>query len=622
MLEIAGVVVLGIAAQWIAWRTRIPAILPLILTGLLVGPIADYFIGFKIIDPLFSEIDPHSDEGHFFHEKSYRGLFAGETLFYFVSLAIGIILFEGGLTLNRKEFKGVGSSIIKLISLGSAVTFFGAGIATHYIMGLNWTISFLFAGLIIVTGPTVIAPILRNVPLTRNTATILKWEGILIDPVGALVAVLVYNFITSGENGQEFTIHAITSFFKILIIGTALGFSAAYGLYIAIKNHWIPHYLLNVVTLALVMGVFVLSDELAHESGLLTVVVMGMALGNLNVPHLKEILYFKESLSVLLIAALFILLSANMEMEQLLLLGGSAALLFAVVVFILRPLAVFLSTIGSELSTNEKLFISWVGPRGIVAAGIASLFGIKLTQEGYPGAEMITPLVFMIVLGTVLLNATTARMIAGMLGVTMEKSDGILIIGAHKAARLMAKYLQDNNRHVVVLDSSEEKIKQAQAEGLEVIQSSVYSEDLEENYELLDMGYLLAMTGSNDVNQFACDKFGDTFGENGTYRLISSTELASKADTSELSIISKQDDYINFQEAARDHPEVHEYHVESAEQFEEVMQILNKHRKSVPFLVKGSNGLMEIVGDNFDVETVLAEGGEVVYIGKKIETVA
>ena len=398
MIEFAGIIVLGIFAQWLAWRSKVPAILPLILIGLLVGPISTLFTedGLKFIEPIYNQ-------------ETDSGLFPGQSLFYFVSLAIGVILFEGGLTLKLKEIQGVGPAIGKLITVGSIVTFIGGGLAAHFIMNLNWNIAFLFAGLIIVTGPTVIAPILQNIPLTRNVATVLKWEGILIDPIGALVAVLVFEFINSAE-GMQFTSVALITFFQIVLIGLALGSLAALTLRELINRHMVPHYLLNVFTLALVLMVFVLSDVLAHESGLLTVVVMGMVLGNLETRYIKEILNFKESLSVLLISILFILLAANIHLEDLRLLQNWRVLvLFLVIILVLRPIGVFYSTRRSDLNFNEKTFISWVGPRGIVAAGIASLFGLKLMIKDIPQAEYITPLVFMVVLGTVLLNATTAR---------------------------------------------------------------------------------------------------------------------------------------------------------------------------------------------------------------------
>ena len=390
-------------------------------------------------------------------------LFPGEGLYYFVSLAISIILFEGGLTLKRSEIKNVGPVITKLITLGSAVTFFGAAVLAHHLFSLSWDLCFLFSGLIIVTGPTVITPILRNIPLKRDVSTVLKWEGILIDPIGALVAVLVYEFISvGGEAG--FTKTAFIEFGKIVLFGTTFGFTFAHALTFAINKKFIPHYLLNVVSLSVVLLVFVESEIFAHESGLLAVVVMGMVIGNSKLDNIKELLYFKESLSVLLISILFILLAANISYEDLMLLyRWETIALFLAVVLVVRPLAVFASSHGSKLKLNEKMFISWVGPRGIVAAGIASLFGSKLRVEGVEGAEYITPLVFMIVLGTVLLNATTARLFAKVSGVFLKKSEGILIIGASKVSRLIAQYLIDNGRHVVLVDSNQNNVSEAES---------------------------------------------------------------------------------------------------------------------------------------------------------------
>src|SRR5690606_34796186 len=261
-----------------------------------------------------------------------------------------------------------------------------------------------------------------------------------------------------------------------------------------LNRKWVPHYLINVFSLAAVLGVFILADVFAHESGLLAVVVMGMVLGNSKSPYLKELLYFKESLSVLLISILFILLAADINFEDLLLIyNWNTVILFAVVVFVLRPIGVFLSTQGSNLELNEKLFISWVGPRGIVAAGIASLFGLKLAENGVTDAEYITPLVFMIVLGTVILNATTARMFAKVVGVFLTKSEGILIIGASKLPRLLAHYLEKNGRHVVLIDSNQDNIAKATELGLEAMNTNIYSDKLLDNIELNDMGFLLAL---------------------------------------------------------------------------------------------------------------------------------
>lgn len=609
MTELAGIIILGILAQWFAWRIKVPAILPLILIGLLVGPLSTLWTadGQKLLEPLYNP-------------ETGKGLFPGQYLFYFVSLSIGIILFEGGLTLKKKEIQGVGPTIVRLISVGSLVTFLGGALAARYLMELPWTISFLFSALIIVTGPTVIAPILQNVPLNRNVATILKWEGILIDPIGALAAVLVFEFIVSSEGTLAFTSHALTEFFRIILIGLALGFISAHILYQIIKREWIPHYLLNVFTLASVLAVFVFSDALAHESGLLSVVIMGMVLGNLEVPRLSEILYFKESMSVLLISMLFILLSANIDMADLQILNDwRCAALFGVVILVLRPIGVFISSRDSELNFNEKIFISWVGPRGIVAAGIASLFGIKLMADGVPYANYITPLVFMTVLGTVLLNATTARILAKLLKVTQETSAGILIIGANKAARIIAKYLQSQNRHVVLVDSNERNIRKAKEMGLEGFLANVYTDDLRDHFELLDIGYILAMTGNQDVNEYALKKYRKIFGEKGMYRLLSPEELLlDKASLPKEGIFSYSDDFLNLNEVVREYDTWYEVEIQSKAQFLKVYNALSKQPKSVPLFIKDKTGNIDPIP--YDVENVEITGGEkIVYLGQKVE---
>lgn len=604
MLELAGIIILGIIAQWFAWKFKIPAILPLILIGLFVGPISTLISedGTKWLEPVWN---------------GTQGLFPGERLFNFVSLAISIILFEGGLTLKKEEILNVGPAIMKLISLGSLITFLGGGIAAHFIFYLTWEISFLFSALIIVTGPTVIAPILRNIPLKKDVSAVLKWEGILIDPLGALVAVLVFEFI-SVEHGYEYTKDALIEFGKIVIIGISIGFTSAYALYYSIKNNIIPHYLLNVLTLAWVLAVFVLSDLFAHESGLLSVVVMGMILGNMKVHELKEILYFKESLSILLISILFILLSANINLEDMMLLyRWETIVLFAIVVFVLRPLGVFLSTTNSGLKFNEKLFISWVGPRGIVAAGIASLFGLKLIMKGEPDAEYITPLVFMIVLGTVLLNATTARLFAKIAGVFLKSSNGIIMIGASNFARLIAVYLKKNNRRVVLIDSNTENVKKAKLVGLEAIEGNVYSEELLEDIELNDIGFLLALTGSASVNKYAIEKFTPIFGENGAFRLISTDEMKEGSIKPTENLFTDKDDYINLIEVVRDFPLVNEIIVNSQNHYNSLVKEIYNSPYAIPLFLKDNLGTIHIIS-SINKSLKIEKGNTLIYIGKTI----
>ncbi|MDO6743900.1 sodium:proton antiporter [Tenacibaculum soleae] len=606
MIELAGIIILGILAQWFAWKFKIPAILPLIIIGLFVGPIAAEFFnddGSKWIEPVWN---------------GKKGLFPGEGLYYFVSLAISIILFEGGLTLRREEIKNIGPVITKLITLGSSITFFGAGIIAHYTFNLSWELSFLFAGLIIVTGPTVITPILRNIPLKKDVSAVLKWEGILIDPIGALVAVLVFEFISVG-GGAGFTQTALLEFLKILLFGTTFGFTFAHALIFIINKKWVPHYLLNVVSLSTVLLVFVESEIFAHESGLLAVVVMGMVLGNSKLKNLKEILYFKESLSVLLISILFILLAANMNIEELMLLyRWETLLLFALIVFVIRPLAVFVSAYNSNLKINEKLFISWVGPRGIVAAGIASLFGSKLLKQGVAGAEYITPLVFMIVLGTVLLNATTARLFAKMIGVFLKKSNAIMIIGASDMARLIAVYLKKNNRRVVIIDSNKDNIEKAKNEGLESFQVNIYDDNLTDNIEFNDVGYLLSVTGSDSINKYAISNFSNTFGEQGAYRLASSQEIITKEYENKAQLFTIKDDYLNLMDTVREFPEIHETLVNSIEEYKKKINEIYAELKSIPILMKNKNNEILLISE-FEKKVTTIENWKLVYLGKELQ---
>lgn len=604
MLEFAAIIILGVIAYWVAWKFKIPAILPLILIGLTVGPLSTFITsdGTQWIQPVWD---------------GTRGLFPGERLFNFVSLAISIILFEGGLTLKKDEILHVGPVIGKLITVGSLVTFTGGGIAAHYIFNLSWEISFLFSALIIVTGPTVIGPILRNIPLKKDVSAVLKWEGILIDPIGALVSVLVFEFISVGH-GYEYTKEAFVEFAKIVIIGLSIGFTSAYALYYSFKFKIVPHYLLNVVTLASVLLVFVLSDLFAHESGLLAVVIMGMVLGNMNVAELKEILYFKESLSILLISILFILLAANISIDDLLLLYTWETLyLFLIVVFILRPIGVFLSTYNSKLKFNEKIFISWVGPRGIVAAGIASLFGLKLEMQGELGAHYITPLVFMIVLGTVLLNATTARSFAKLVGVFLKTSDGIMIIGASNFSRLIANYLKNNGRRVVLVDNNTGHIEKAHNLGLEAILGDIYADELFTDIELNDIGYLLALTGGGSVNEFALEKYTTTFGEEGSFRIMTTEELKEGIHTSNEHLFTDKDDYLNLSEIVRDFPIVNEVILNSPEHYKKLLEEINNEPQSVPLFLKANNGVIQIIA-SLDEAYKIEKGNVLIYIGKTI----
>lgn len=611
MFELSGVIILGVFAQWLAWRVKLPAILPLILMGLLVGPISTFWTsdGHKLINPIYDA-------------STGRGLFPGQYLFHFVSLAIAIILFEGSLTLKRQEIRQVGPVIINLISIGSLVTFLGGGVAVHLIVGLNWSMSFMFSSLIVVTGPTVIAPILRNMPLNRNVAAVLKWESILISPVGALCAVLVYEFILSTEGGLAFTSHASINFIQIVLTGLAMGAIGAYSLYQFIKQEMGPHYLLNVFTLAYVLGMFVLSNFTVNNSGLLTVVVMGTVMANLDVPRLKEILAFKGNVTILLISVLFILLAAKINLSDLDLITHNPAtgLLFVVVMLVLRPLSVFLSTLRSTLSFKEKIFISFVGPRGIVAAGIASLMGLNLTEKGVPSAEYITPLVLMIVVGSVLWVALTVRPLAKGLGMIQTSSGRVLVIGASLAARLIAKYLHEHQQQAVLVDINEANITKAQESGLQAFVANLYTDDLSDKIELTGVSTLLALTSNPELNNFAVRRYKKEIGEAGVYRILTPDELLKeKSLRPQYGLFSYTDDFLNLNEVARDFPKIHELPLTGAIALRRATQEMGVEQKSIPLFIKDANGEIRFLPANLDdLKLNEEEIIHLVYLGRNV----
>jgi len=295
------------------------------------------------------------------------------------------------------------------------------------------------------------------------------------------------------------------------------------------------------------------------------------------------------------------------------------AALFAIVVFVVRPLGVFLSTHGSTLKFNEKLFISWVGPRGIVAAGIASLFGSKLLQKGVPGAEYITPLVFMIVLGTVLLNATTARLFAKAIGVFLKNSEGVLIVGASKLSRLIGNYLKTNGRHVVLIDNNDNNISKSKSLGLEALSTNIYSDILEDNLELSDVGYLMALTGNDEINKYAINKFKKQFGENGSFRIVSDDEVASRESDPEEGLFSYTHNYNKLCDIAKQFPNINEIEISNEESLKKITDLINNDENSIPLFIKNELGELTIYRPSQAEDYVAGDNYKMVYLGKAID---
>ncbi len=497
MIIIAGVLATGVLCQWIAWRIKLPAIIPLLAAGIIAGPL--------VLDLLH----PREELGNLF--------------FPVVSLSVAIILFEGALTLDFREVRHVVGPVQRLIVIGALITWFGGALTAHYIKGINWDLALLFGALIVVTGPTVIAPILRNVRPTHSVASVLRWEGIIIDPVGATLAVLVFDFIAADQGSGLGS--SVGGFFTIAAVGTALGLLGSAVLYLLLRHYLIPDYLRDATVLATVTLVFAFSDNLASESGLLAVTVMGIALANTRLKQLREVWYFKEKLSILLISTLFILLAANFTQENLALLDWRSFVVLAVVMLVLRPLSVQVSMLGSSLTWQERLFISWVGPRGIVAAAVSSLFAFELVDEmGYAEAEVIVPLTFLIIVGTVLIQGSTAKLLARYLGVSEGEPQGFLLMGVTPFSVALAHVLENEGFTVRMIDTNWNAVRQARMDGLEVEHGNILSEFVESDLDLSGIGRLLALTRNDEANSLACQHMEEEFGSSEVYQLPPRTQ--------------------------------------------------------------------------------------------------
>ncbi|MEZ5547570.1 MAG: sodium:proton antiporter [Pseudomonadales bacterium] len=497
-LTIAFIGIACLLCQWLAWRIKLPAILFLLLTGIFLGP------GINWLNP---------DQ------------LLGDLFFPLVSLSVAIILFEGSLTLKFTEIKGLANVVRRLVSVGALITCGIAAIACHSLLDFSWPMSLLMGSLVVVTGPTVVIPMLRSVRPNRRIANVLRWEGIMIDPIGALLAVLVYESIISLGTGDDLT-HTFYLFFQILLAGGLIGCATGYALGLILRFRLLPSYLHNLGTIALVLMAFTLSNTMAEESGLLCVTIMGVWLANMRDVNVEDILSFKENLSILLISGLFILLAARIEFADLALLGWPALVLLLIMQFVARPLAVACSTFKSDLSWKERALISWIGPRGIVAAAVSAFFALRLESAGFTEAKLLVPLTFIIIIGTVVLQSTTSRILARLLQVDEPSPRGFLVVGANDVACALATALKDVGFNVLLTDTSWENISAARMKGFNTFYGNPVSEYADTHLDLVGIGRLLALSPQRDFNAVACMRYRPEFGEHNLFSISIISERA------------------------------------------------------------------------------------------------
>ncbi len=492
IIGLAGIIALGIFAQWIAWRLKFPSILFLLIFGFIAGPVT----GFLKPDVIF-----------------------GDLLMPIVSISVAMILFEGGLTLRFFELKEIGTVLRNMITIGALVTWLMIAALAYYLLNFHLALSILFGAILVVTGPTVIGPMLRHIRPLGRVGSIVKWEGIIVDPFGALLAVLVFEAALVGKLADAGQLIAL-SLIKTLAFGIVAAGLGAWLLIFFFKRHWVPDFLQEEVTLMAVVVVFVLANLLQEESGLFAVTVMGITLANQKQINIKQILEFKENLRVLIVSSLFILLAARLQLDDLHYINSNSLIFLAALIFLVRPIAVALSTLGSDLSWKERIFVAWMAPRGIVAAAISAVFALRLFEQGFSQSEYLVPLTFMVIIGTVGFYGLTAAPVARRLGLSESNPQGILIVGSHAWARCIAKAIQAEGFNVLLVDTNRNNEFLARMEGLKTHHGSVMSERIHHEITLDGLGKLLALTSNDEANSLGALNFAEYFSRKEVYQLV------------------------------------------------------------------------------------------------------
>ncbi len=499
LFGVALILVLGVGAQWLAWHYQLPSILILLVAGFLAGPV------FGVIDP---------------------AVLQGEWVYPFVSIAIGVILFEGGLNLRLSELREVGRPARNLVTVGVLVTWLvGAG-AVYLIEDFGVELSLLTGAILVVTGPTVIMPLLREIRPKGRIGAVAKWEGITIDPVGAILATFVLEVIlllnepgSASAGAVDATLHVLEGLGLAAAASITIGGAAAALIVFTLHRRLVPGYLHNPLTLTLLVVAFVGSEALQHEAGLITATLMGVALANQSYVPVQRIAEFKENLQVLLLGVLFIVLSARLDLATFEYVGGRTVGLIAVLILFVRPLAVLISCVGTDLSWREQTFLAWLAPRGIVAAAVASLFGFEL-QEIFPqAADALVPVVFMVIVGTVAVYGLTIPYVAHALGLADPNPEGVLFVGADTWVQRIAETLQGLGITVQLIDSNPDHVERARERGLHAERADVLSEEVLEELDLSGIGRLVIAIPNDEVASLAALHLSEVFDVNDIFQL-------------------------------------------------------------------------------------------------------
>ena len=507
LIQLVAVITLGIAAQWLAWRLKWPSILLLLLFGGAAGAGAEWIFEHRLIDP---------------------DVLMGDLLMPFVSVTVALILFEGGLSLKRSELREVGGAVRNLMIIGAPVTWGLATLGGVYLLQFEIGLSLLLGAIFVVTGPTVIGPLLRQIRPAGQVGPALKWEGIVNDPVGAILAVLVYEIVVTSSQHAAATVVLLT-LGKSAAIGISGGILGAALLIVPLRRYWIPDYLQNPVTLAVVVLVFAGSNMLQHESGLLTVTVMGIVMANQRWVNVQPIVEFKEDLRTLLLSILFILLSARMTIEQLQQIDWRALAFLVALIIIIRPACIGLSLLGTTIKRNERMFMMLIAPRGIVAAAVCAVFAERLAGQ-FEQAQAMVPVTFLVIMGTIAFSGLIAAPAANLLKLVAANPQGILFFGAHSWARKIALALHEQNIPVAMIDTSRAHVRAARLEGIPTRHGNILDNAVLESMDLSAICRFIAMTPNDEANALACVHCSDLFETQQLYQISPTKHKGEETD--------------------------------------------------------------------------------------------
>lgn len=487
LLTIVAATVAGVLAQVLGNRWRIPAVVPLLLAGMALGP-----SGIGLVRP--AEL--------------------GIGLSVIVKLAVAVILFDGALNLRLDDLRRAMGDVRSLITVGLLVTWVGATLAARFIAGLTIEVAIVFGALVTVTGPTVVQPILRRVRVSRNLKTILEGEAILIDPVGAVLAVAVVDVVLGILGVRQIgLIGGLWAYLGRLIVGAVVGIAGGVVLSRLLKRRGlVPQELVNLVSLAGVWAVFAVAESIQGESGIMAAVAMGLAMQRGAVPEERRLRQFKEQLTVLGISLLFVLLSANLPLSVLRQEGVRGLLTVAALMFVVRPVSVWVSLRKSTLSWRERAFIAWIAPRGIVAASVASLFALELTGAGVAEGARVLTITFLTIALTGFVQGLTALPAARLLRLESLAGRRALIVGAGPMALALGAELRRHDRPVTLIDRNADLATQARSAGFDVVEGNALDESVLAAAGADEAETIVAMTSNSEVNALAAHIGHDAFG--------------------------------------------------------------------------------------------------------------